>query len=91
MNMQININTIKNYYKAPKQDNNNIINKINPINEELQTDKKDIIINNKQDITNFQLSKTLQNNLNKDNTKTTKFNNYIKENDNKCKLRTNSI
>ena len=60
MNMQININTIKNYYKAPKQDNNNIINKINPINEELQTDKKEIIINNKQDITNFQLSKTLK-------------------------------
>lgn len=92
MNMQININTIKNYYKVPKQDNNNnIINKINPINEELQTNKKDTIINNKQDITNFQSSKTLQNNLNKDNTKTTKFNNYIKENDNKYKLRANSI
>ena len=91
MNMQININTIKNYYKVPKQDNNNIINKINPINEELQTNKKGTIINNKQDIIIFQSSKTLQNNINKDNTKTTKFNNYIKENDNKYKLRANSI
>lgn len=90
-NMQININTIKNYYKIQKEDNvgdkiDKKINNVKNLNEEFKESKNDIKLN--ADICNS--SKTLEiKNIIKDAGKS-KINKFIKEKESKEKLRANS-